>query len=38
MDQAIRLCDIQLDRIGDDTHLRGRLPQAWRSPAGFATE
>jgi diaminohydroxyphosphoribosylaminopyrimidine deaminase / 5-amino-6-(5-phosphoribosylamino)uracil reductase len=38
MNESIRLRELRLDRIGDDAHIRGRLPQAWRRRAGFATE
>ncbi len=38
MHESIRLRDVRMDRIGDDTHIRGRLPQAWRLLAGFEAE
>ncbi len=38
MSDAIRLREIQVERIGDDTLVRGRLPQPWRIRAGFATD
>ncbi|MHB1559479.1 MAG: bifunctional diaminohydroxyphosphoribosylaminopyrimidine deaminase/5-amino-6-(5-phosphoribosylamino)uracil reductase RibD [Isosphaeraceae bacterium] len=38
MIDAIRLRDIQVERIGDDTLVRGRLSQPWRIRAGFVTE
>ncbi len=38
MNESIRLRDLRMDRIGDDTYLRGRLPQAWRLLAGFEAE
>ncbi len=38
MNEALRLRDVELDRIGEDVHIRGRLPQPWRIRAGFAEE
>lgn len=33
--QAPRLEDVAIERIGDDVHVRGRLPRPWRSEAGL---
>lgn len=38
MSDASRLREIQVERIGDDTLVRGRLPQYWRTRAGFLTD
>jgi diaminohydroxyphosphoribosylaminopyrimidine deaminase/5-amino-6-(5-phosphoribosylamino)uracil reductase len=38
MSDSHRLTDVEFDRIGDDTHIRGRLPQPWRLRAGFRSE
>jgi diaminohydroxyphosphoribosylaminopyrimidine deaminase/5-amino-6-(5-phosphoribosylamino)uracil reductase len=38
MSEAPRLRDVRVDRIGDDTHIRGRMPQPWRLRAGFRCE
>ena len=38
MNGCPRVLDVQVDRIGDDVRIRGRVPQAWRRRAGFRTE
>jgi diaminohydroxyphosphoribosylaminopyrimidine deaminase/5-amino-6-(5-phosphoribosylamino)uracil reductase len=38
MDEALRLQDPELTRIGDDVLIRGWLPQPWRVRAGFPAE
>jgi diaminohydroxyphosphoribosylaminopyrimidine deaminase / 5-amino-6-(5-phosphoribosylamino)uracil reductase len=38
MNEALRLRDIEVNRVGVDVHLRGRLPQPWRLRAGFPEE
>ena len=38
MSESLRLKDVRVDRVGDDLAIRGRVPQAWRLLAGFATE
>ncbi|MGP0063814.1 MAG: bifunctional diaminohydroxyphosphoribosylaminopyrimidine deaminase/5-amino-6-(5-phosphoribosylamino)uracil reductase RibD [Isosphaeraceae bacterium] len=38
MNEAIRLLDPEVDRIGGDIHIRGRLPRPWRIAAGFPEE
>ncbi len=38
MADAIRLRDIRIDRIGDDTRIQGRFPQPWRTGAGFSSD
>ncbi len=37
MNEAPRLEDVAIDRIGDDVHLRGRLPQPWNPKARRAS-
>ncbi len=38
MSEALRLRDTEVNRVGDDVHVRGRLPQPWRIRAGFREE
>jgi diaminohydroxyphosphoribosylaminopyrimidine deaminase/5-amino-6-(5-phosphoribosylamino)uracil reductase len=38
MSDSHRLTDVEFDQIGDDAHIRGRLPQLWRLRAGFRSE
>jgi diaminohydroxyphosphoribosylaminopyrimidine deaminase/5-amino-6-(5-phosphoribosylamino)uracil reductase len=38
MSDAPRLLDLEVTQVGDDVHLRGRLPQPWRLRAGFQAE
>jgi diaminohydroxyphosphoribosylaminopyrimidine deaminase/5-amino-6-(5-phosphoribosylamino)uracil reductase len=38
MNEALRLRDAEVNRIGEDTQIRGRLPQPWRIRAGFPEE
>jgi diaminohydroxyphosphoribosylaminopyrimidine deaminase / 5-amino-6-(5-phosphoribosylamino)uracil reductase len=38
MSEALRLRDTEVNRIGEDVHIRGRLPQPWRIRAGFPEE
>ena len=38
MREALRLRDTEVDRVGEDVHIRGRLPQPWRLRAGFPEE
>jgi hypothetical protein len=38
MKDAARLRDVEIERIQDDVHIRGRLPQSWRRRAGFPSE
>lgn len=38
MSHATRLRDVRIERIEDDVHLRGRVPQGWRIAAGFGAE
>jgi diaminohydroxyphosphoribosylaminopyrimidine deaminase/5-amino-6-(5-phosphoribosylamino)uracil reductase len=38
MSEVSRLRDLQVDRVGDDVRIRGRVPQAWRLRAGFTSE
>ena len=38
MSDSSRLKDVRLDRVADDAHIRGRLPQPWRLGAGFLSE
>jgi diaminohydroxyphosphoribosylaminopyrimidine deaminase/5-amino-6-(5-phosphoribosylamino)uracil reductase len=35
MSASARLQDVQIDRLGDDVQINGRLPQPWRIEAGF---
>jgi diaminohydroxyphosphoribosylaminopyrimidine deaminase/5-amino-6-(5-phosphoribosylamino)uracil reductase len=38
MSESTRLKDVRVVRIGDDAHIRGRMPQPWRLRAGFRSE
>jgi diaminohydroxyphosphoribosylaminopyrimidine deaminase / 5-amino-6-(5-phosphoribosylamino)uracil reductase len=38
MNEALRLLDTEVERIGGDVHIRGRLPRPWRIRAGFPEE
>ena len=38
MKDALRLKDVGIERVDDDSRIRGRLPQPWRLQAGFASE
>ena len=38
MNEALRLRDTEVNRVGEDVHIRGRLPQPWRIRAGFPEE
>ena len=38
MNQALRLKEVEVDRVSEDIHIRGRLSQSWRIQAGFSEE
>jgi len=38
MRDALRLRDREVTQVGEDIHVRGSLPQPWRSSAGFPAE
>jgi diaminohydroxyphosphoribosylaminopyrimidine deaminase/5-amino-6-(5-phosphoribosylamino)uracil reductase len=38
MTDSPRITDVAIDRVGDDVHIRGCLPQPWRAQAGFRSE
>ncbi len=38
MNQALHLREIEVSRVSEDIHIRGRLAQSWRLQAGFSEE